>query len=260
MGKETIVTGCFVRCLFGDHQILNFPGVLDEARWCVVQPQPEPLLWYCYGEANRDHLRACGVEPTMLSPEPFCQFGHDDGKGIKQQGIVRGGSSLWRHKYPAIADALERYPAAVWLDMDTLLSGLLPPDFWARMAKGQAFQGTLGQFGMKHARWRTEDVRKIPLGAFLYWRGRETIRRMLDLYAEHPAEWDMIVLARLVDEMMGGWKGTEAYKAMGFNTYCHVLVRYLRSQIWAPEVRLFCTYMKRKQTVREALSEKLANG
>ncbi len=248
--------GCFVRCLFGDHRIFNFPGVLDEARWCVAQRQPEPLLWYCYGEANRDHLRSCGVEPTMLSPESFCQFGHDDGRGIKQQGIVRGGSSLWRHKYPAIADALERYPAAVWLDMDTLLSGPLPSDFWACMGKGQAFQGTLGQFGMRRVWWREEDIRKLPLGMFLYWRGRETIRRMIDLYAEHPGEWDQVVLARLVDEMMGGWKGPEAYRAMGFQVYCHTIYKGRSNLVFDSEVPLFVTRVRNKPTLRQTMVQR----
>jgi len=230
--------------------------VLNEVKWCVERPhQPEPTLWYVFGEANRDVLRDCGCHPIMLSPEPFCYFGHDDGSGISHDGLVRGGSSLWRHKYPAIADALHVYPAAVWLDFDTFPSGVVPADFWTRLAAGAAFQGTLGQMGMKRAKWRTCDERKIPLGAMLYFRGRESIQAMLDLYAEHPGEWDMVVLARLADQMMGGWKGPEEYVKQGFQLYCHILLRRLRWQVYAPEQRLFVTLTEHKQTVRKAIKE-----
>lgn len=250
--------GCFVHAIFGDFRIPNYQSVLDEVSWCLGRPhQPEPTLWYCYGEANRDFLAGLGLRPTMMSREPFSRFGSLVEERSHHYNTIRFGSSIWRHKYPAVRDALSAYPAAVWLDLDTVLQSPLPADFWDRMAKGAAFQATLQQNFKRRAGWRGEknEPRKTPAGACLYFRGTEAVEKLMAIYAEKPHEWDLVTLARLTDDLMGGWKGSEQYKALGYEPYCHSLGRFEKRQVHKPEAQMFVTEWRKPRLTKSGPSE-----
>lgn len=251
------MSGCFVRAIFGDARIPNFAHVLDEVRWCLAQPhQPTPTLWFAFGRANAAYLTSLGVAPILMDESPFSRFGSGRDEQPHHYATVRYGSSIWRMKYPAIRQALQTHQEVVWLDLDTVLTQPLPADFWARMGQGAAFQGTLQQNHRKRAGHRMQqtwegkgpvddDARKTPAGACLYFRGLEAIDRLLAMYAERPFEYDLHVLARLTDELMGGWKGWQRYKEQGFEPYCHSLGKYEKRQLFTPEERLFVTYWRK---------------
>ncbi len=255
------MTGCFVRALWGDFQIPNFQHVVDEVKWCLAQPhQPEPTFWYAYGEANRDFLAGLGLSPVPMSSGPFVRWFGDEGKDEQplHYATIRYGSAMWRMKYPAIRHALETHLDAVWLDLDTVLTQPLPMDFWERMRAGNVFQCTLQQNHKRRAGWRPDDnePRKTPGGNWQYFRGIDAIDRLLRIYSEHPDEWDLTVLARLVDELMGGtWKGSAAYKELGYEPYCHSLGHYEKRQIHKPEVRLFKTEWRKPRLTKSGKSE-----
>ncbi len=251
--------GCFVRALWGDHKIPNFQQVLDEVKWCLERPyQPAPMLWCCYGKANGDYLRSLGIEPATLDAEGFSRFAAEAEEAPTRHYTERFGSDMFRHKYPAIRYALERYPDAVWLDLDVEMTEPLPVDFWRQCRKRAVFQSVLQQNHRKYAsqrmaqqwpgkRHETDDSRKTPCGNLLYFRGLDTIDRALRLYAQYPNNWDLAVLSRLVDELMGGvWKPEPAYKEMGFDPGFHSLGKFEKSrQHFPPESRLFLTQWRK---------------
>lgn len=252
--------GCFVRALFGDRAIKNFDDVLEEVRWCAERPhQPDPTFWYAFGEENRDYLASLGLKPVMLDPAGFSRFGRGDEENAHHHNIIRYGNSIWRHKYPCVRDALDKYPACVWLDLDTVLEAPLPTDFWGRMAQGADFQATLQQNFRKRAGWRMqqkwpgkgpadEDARKTPAGACLYFRGLRAIEIVERLYAERPFEWDLHILARLEEELQGGqWQGLEAYAKSGIEPYCHSLGKKEGRQLFKPQERIFVTYWRKRR-------------
>ena len=251
-------TGVFLRVLFGDHRVPNFQTVLDEVWWCIEQPhQPTPTLWYCYGRENAAYLRSVGLDPVVMDEESFSRFGSDAPERAYHFNTIRYGSAIWRHRYPAIRHALERHPAVVSLDLDTILTQPLPADFWERLGCGASWQGTLQQNHRKRAGWRMkqtwegkgpvdDDARKTPAGAFLYWRGTEAIDTVLKFYAARPFEYDLHVLAKLSETYMGGsWQGWRRYNELGMEPYCFSLGRHERRQIFAPEVRLFVTHWRK---------------
>jgi len=247
--------GCFVRALWGDRLIPIFQQVLDEVTWCLEQPhQPAPTAWYAYGWENYKWLKQHGCDAELLDELPFRVFANATAEeNADPEYITRYGSSMWRHKYPAIREALRHYPAVVWMDLDTVLTGPLPKDFWGRMAAGAEFQCTLQQNFRKRAGWRGLDnePRKTPGGNWMYFRGTNAIDRLLRLYEEHPGEWDLTVLARLTDELMGGtWLGSAAYKEQGYEPYCHSLGRRAGRQIYPPEETLFLTHWRKTGLVK----------
>lgn len=251
------MSNTFLRVIFGDKRIANFQSVLDEVRWCIAQPfQPSPTLWYVYGRENADFLRSLGIDPIVMDEESFCRFGSDREEQAHHYATIRYGSACWRHRYPAIRHALESHSAIVSLDLDTVLTEPLPPDFWDRMAAGACFQATLQQNHRKRAGHRMkqtwdgkgpvdEDARKTPAGACLYWRGTQAVDIVLRMYAERPFEYDLHLLARMTDELMGGWKGWNRYKELGFEPYCHSLGKHEGNQLFKPERRLFWTHWRK---------------
>lgn len=252
------MSSCFLRLLFGDSAIDNFASVLEEVKWCFAQPyQPEPCLWFAYGIENAAFLQSCGIEPILMDSESFCRFGSDAPERAHHHATIRYNSSCWRMKYPCIRYALERFSECVYLDLDTVLTEPLPADFWERMGQGACFQATLQSNHRKRSSWRMkqtwpgkgpvdEDSRKTPAGAVLYFRGLDPIDRLLRLYAERPFEFDLHILSRLTDELMGGWKGWHRYKELGFEPYCHSLGKFENRQLFKPpEQRLFLTHWRK---------------
>lgn len=263
------MTGCFVQELWGSEATApNFAEMRAEVAWAMNQPfRPKPLRLYVYGRDNYDFVRSLGENPILLGEDPSGVYG---GR-IEADGAIVGGVSIWRNKYDGIRDALTHYPHVVHLDFDSLLTKPLPPDFWQRIAEGPAFKASLQQNFRKHAGHRvvqswpgkkhaTDDARKTPVGAFLYFRGLDVIDRLLRLYDEHPREWDLAVLSRLVDDLMGGWKGAEAYRAMGFEPGCHSLGRHVGRQTFKPkdEDVLFLTTWRKTGLRKHAIRAKKA--
>ncbi len=244
-----MTNGCFVRALWGDYRIPNFSQVLDEVKWCIAQPhQPEPTVWYAYGWPNYVWLKEHSCGPQLFDQMSFRRFTDEPDEIAKEFNIIRYGSTMWRMKYPPIREALRKHQACVWMDLDTVLMEPLPSDFWARMARGAEFQCTLQQNHRKRAGWRplTNEPRKTPGGNWIYFRGTNAIDRLLRLYEEYPTEWDLTILARLTDELMGGtFKGSAAYKELGYEPYCHSLGKYTTRQIHKPEQVLFQTHWRK---------------
>jgi hypothetical protein len=253
------MSGVCLRVLFGDKLVANFPAVLDEVKWCLEQPyQPPKTLWYVYGLENAAFLRSLGVTPILMDTEPFCRFGSDRHEQAHHYNTIRYGSSCWRHRYPPIRHALETHDEVVSLDLDTILMEPLPADFWQRMGQGACWQGTLQQNHRARSGWRKsqtwegklvdhEDSRKTPAGAFLYWRGFKAIDIMLRLYAERPFEYDLHVLAKMSDELMGGWKGWARYKELGYEPYCFSLGKHQGRQLFQPEQQTWVTHWRKSR-------------
>lgn len=236
--------GIFVRCLWGRSDYVVREGImkeLDEATGCKFKI---PTQWYCYGEENLVELQKRGIDDAiLLDKEPICRFGATGERNPDKAGITNWGRSMWTHKYPPMAHALAFHHDAIWVDLDTNPTCVLPDDLWDRMRQGQPFQCSLRQGSRPRAVWRgLEDTRKTPCGSLMYFRGQEWIKRCLEIYDMYPTEWDLIILSRLVDDMWGGWKGIQAYKDAGFEPYCHA---HTANQIFAPEQAIFRSHKKK---------------
>jgi len=245
------MTGCFVRALWGDEYTQAHPGTRPrpcktrmDVRAALQWPNrlTSPVAVYSFGVANQRFLEKLGVRSVMLSDEylPGCFSGDD--RNVKKHGQVHWGVNPFKYKIDAIADALKTYPDVVWLDWDVEPVAPEPPDLWEKLAWDQPLQAAVRTLRARSAKWRTGDeagMRVQHHGAFVYIRGRETVRRLQTLVAERPTETEEHAIGRLVDEMMGGrWLGLDTYREMGFVPYCYD-VGDKHNKVWDAEEVVF---------------------
>ncbi len=239
----------FVRCLWGDRLIPRSRNkIITDLETCLNQPLQLPFACYSFGRENTHLLRSLGLDPTELSrhgivnffgasrrnPQPSPRF-H---KGIYHHPspIHNWGVSMWRHKLAAMDAALGDYDQVVWLDWDARLLRRLPADFWQRIQRGAEVQASLRQYHRIKCPWRRATGRRlVPGGAFVAVRGRDTIRQLLEIQAQHPLEDDEITYARWTDLQQGGWQDEHAYRAAGYEPWCYLI----RGQVFSPAVPLF---------------------
>lgn len=237
------MTGTFIYGLWGSADLTpRRAKILEEIeRWSEAEHRPDPWVVYVYGENNRDWLAARGIPCTMLHPDPLVDFygvgGPPEPWGKAQ--MVWGRCCVWRHKTGIMQEAMKRHGTIVWLDWDTVLLQPLPCDFWDRMALGRPIQMSIVQYHRIRCYWRERGrgQRTVPEGAFIYCRRRGIISRVNRKYDKHRDLVDQDLFASVMDEMADGWPGSEGYKTMGFEPYCH----HIYSQIHEPETVVFRT-------------------
>lgn len=219
--------GVFVRSLWGDGVVERHPtAIADAKRSREWEFQPEPTIVYAFGVDNFNLLVDMGWDNIrLMSSDPMVDFLKIPGtdRCLDPRGAWAWGIPMWRHKFEVIRTALQKYPDCVWLDFDCNLCCPLPEDFWERMRQGAAVQGTLVQYHQRQCGWRDDGARQVPEGAFLYFRGLEAIEACIRIY-EEPVMRGMIdqqVIAKYVDDSMGGWKGADGWRESGYRPYCH---------------------------------------
>jgi hypothetical protein len=219
----------FIRVLWGDEGVERHAKVLDE--FAVRQKdliQPSPLTVYAYGRRNYEALVGMGYSPVLLSEEPVVNWSTSNIRNVREDhwGRLCFGWSMWRHKIDASETALRSYDEVVFLDADVRQEKPLPPDFWDVMRRGQPVQAFLLRYHTKkrHAAnacpWRSKDTNISCDAGFMYFRGLPIIQHILRLYCRQPKWTEQAVISFLIDKMMRGWKGAEAYRAAGFLPYC----------------------------------------
>jgi len=158
-----------------------------------------PFKTYAYGKDNCDILASLGIDCVKLSDDPV---------------IWDNSKYMHRHKIEIMRVALESYDEIVWLDWDSQQLKEIPSDFWDKISVGQPFQACLKQQNRPQCLWRPirEDQRFLPCTGVTYVRGRETIDRVIDCWTETGMNAnDEIAFAKMSDDILGGWKGPEAY-------------------------------------------------
>lgn len=245
----------FVRALWGDTD-RAFSRV-ENKLWRDIKTttreylRPEPMLTLCWGARNSEFLRSIEVPHILVSSEPFPNWWQADGPRddaqIEAAPDRPKNPKLWkaewsgeryrrtwgrchlRTKIECLRIALENHEAAIFLDLDTHLLRPLPADFWDRMAQGRALQCALHQYITRRVhiphRDRLPGGKFLPSAAFIYCRSRSIIRRALQLHDRRPLESEEQVLARVFDEMNGGFKGPLSHYANGFAPSCFAVTR-----------------------------------
>lgn len=209
----------FVRGLWGDDQIPRRPKVTGDLRryrrrkWLV----PAPLRIYAFGDENEQLLHAArwGKATVKIHESPVINF-----TGAAERGTdfhYPWGMSIWRHKLLCLLMGLTDAEQVVWTDWDCRLVRELPDGFWRSMATGAPFQACLSRYTRPRAPWRDRDTTIVPHGSFVYCRERGIIERLLAIMDDNPLWYDEPCYAYLADELLGGWRGPDAYVRAGFH-------------------------------------------
>lgn len=162
---------------------------------------------YGFGDECCADLRSYGLKPIQMT---------DD----SENGKTKEGQ--FRKRYLALADAFEKYDHVVSLDIDCIMQmAVLPKDFWQRLASGPPMQYPLvGPYTRPKSVWRDDPggIYYTSTSCWFYMRDKRLAADMLTVMDAHHGVWsDEHGAAWLIDQEMGGWKGTDGYKAAGYD-------------------------------------------
>jgi hypothetical protein len=159
-----------------------------------------------FGAENAQFLKSVGLNVVL----------------IDQREVVWPEDRMWRHKLEAWRAAMEQFDEIVFLDWDVRMVQPISDEFWNQLGRKACLQGCLFQYKNPQAPWRESDWRKVPSAAFVYIRGREVVKALIDLW-NRSQEWrEEICMAAYSDMLVGGWNGVEEYERHFEPTVCRL--------------------------------------
>lgn len=194
----------FVRALWGiyEHSGRRFfkrRGKLDnDIKLAQACPYAEPFRTYVFGEDNYKFLVDKGFNCKLVDKKPI---------------VWDMNKKQFRHKLEVFKCGMEDYNEIVFLDWDCFPIKPLPDNFWEVLGKKEPIQAILRMYHRRKAYWRGGvDVRKIPCASFVYIRDKEVTLDLIKMWEKLNRPWsEEVVLARYMDERIGGWKGMDKY-------------------------------------------------
>ena len=184
---------------------------------------------YCYGKRNAKLLKKYGYNSILMS---------------KQPRTIKAINSHWMHKDQILCRALKEFDQILWIDWDVHQTKKLPTDFWAELSNGSSFRSSLvvQRTPNKGAWWRMPNnsvhrevewqpngtspitnekkaiwaAKLLPSGGYLYLRGQDTAKLLLETHNEFPTWNGQPTMALAMDRWHGGWIGASGYKKLGY--------------------------------------------
>lgn len=201
----------FIRCVWGiydnTHRITARRQKIDgDIARIKTNKFNEPFKVYVYGKDNFERIQKEGFDCVMIdeSPNPFDLIKHQ-----------------YRHKMELIKYAMEvdGYDELIYLDWDAVPQKKLPDDYWEKLSQRGPIQACFQMYHKKKCHWRPQDKRKVPNGGFLYIRDKTFPDRAIKYWETMPQDNDEPAWAKLIDELMGGWKDTESSMKLFWDVY-----------------------------------------
>lgn len=214
----------FMRALWGIYDKSNRITVRrfrtdDHIKRALADQCGFEFITYVFGEENYKCITSMGIKNCILidkNPAPFDLM-----------------TEFYRHKLEAIRYAMEidGYDEMIHLDWDCYPVKKIPTNFWDIMGKKEAFQSCLFRFKHLKCKWRTIDRTSVPNGGFVYIRNKEYPSRIIKSWEKLRGKSAEPPMAMFVDDLMGGWKGTEQY----WDLYEASTCKFSRKNPYPPE-------------------------
>jgi len=170
---------------------------------------------------NKDRLNKVKSNISMavkekFQPEFVCYtFGEDNHKFLKDIGVnsilINKFSNpyyLYRHKMEAWKCGMSDFDEIVFLDWDTKPIKPIDDNFWNLLNNKSPIQSSLTRYSSRRLSHRGNrlDNKWMPSAQFVYFRDKSLVDRAIELWKHEEHRWaEEPGLARLIDEMMGGW-------------------------------------------------------
>ena len=169
----------------------------------------EPFIVYVFGKDNYKHALTFGFNCVLVdeNPSPFDLL-----------------TEQYRHKLEILKYAMEEdgYDEIMFVDWDCIPNKKIPVDFWDVMGKKEIIQANLQLYKRRKATWREKDMRKIPNAGFLYLRDKSLPSKIIEKWEEIHGPSAEPPLAKLTDEMTGGWQGIDKYWELFEPDFCNL--------------------------------------
>lgn len=209
-----MIKRAFVRALWGvyddSNRLLARRKRMDQDMKKIKKNKyNEPFITYVFGKDNYEHALSFGFNCVLIdkNPAPFDLIQHQ-----------------YRHKLEVLQYAMEEdgYDEIMFLDWDCIPQKKIPSNFWDIMGQKEIIQANLQIYHRRKATWRDRETRKIPNAGFLYLRGKELPSKIIEKWEIKPHQSAEPPLARLTDEMTGGWKGKDKYWELFEPDFCNL--------------------------------------
>ena len=162
-----------------------------------------PFTTYIFGQENYDMAKKLGVkECVLVNKEPF---------------IYDLQKEFWKHKLDIFQYAMEEdgYDEMVYMDWDCLPVKPLFDGFWEQLGQKESIQCNLQFYRRRKCLWRGDtDTRKTCNGGFVYIRDKnipDGFQKVWEKFEPEHKFWDEVTISKYIDNITGGWKGTEYY-------------------------------------------------
>lgn len=160
---------------------------------------------------------------------PFFVFGTDNERRLSDMGFkcilidrrhtIYPHSHTYLHKIMAWDMATSIYDQSVCLDIDCQMVSELPHDFWEMHDQKEDVQVPLyySTKGESYSPWRDGDGKLYkPCACYVFLRGNAIAKKILATMEKVKSGLTVdfteeVVLAKVTDDIVGGWKGAEEY-------------------------------------------------
>jgi hypothetical protein len=172
----------------------------------------EDFVVYVYGKENYELCTKIGHKCILIddNPSPYDLIKHH-----------------YRHKLEILKIAMQDYDEIIFIDWDCIPQKKVPVDFWNIMGKREIIQANLTRYRASKANWREDKYarRLIPNAGFLYLRDKSLPDKIINYWGEIDQTFAASAeppLAKLVDEITGGWKNLDTYWDLFEPDFCNV--------------------------------------
>lgn len=155
-------------------------------------------MTYVFGTNNYDYLTSLGIKCKLID---------------KRSVVWDLKTENYRHKLEIIKCGAYDYDEIVFLDWDTQVIKPVDDNFWLNLSKKYAMQACLRRYKKNiRAVWRKMDQEFVPCASFVYLRDKSLCDKAIEYWSVQDNRWsEELSLARVTDDLMGGWQGLEKY-------------------------------------------------
>lgn len=194
----------FIRGLWGifdqSHELIKRRYKIDRDIGAILKNKHTvPFTTCVMGDENMAQLQKVNKYPcVMVNKQPF------------MFDLV---NFQYRNKLEVIKFAMfeQNCDEIVYLDWDCLPSIGQDDNFTKQLREKSSFQANLAQYRKPKCGWRSIDRRKVPNGGFLYINDKNLVLKAIQCWENYQQQNDELAWAKMVDDLMGGWKGVDEY-------------------------------------------------
>jgi hypothetical protein len=210
----------FVRGVWGIYDVGGSKGKAYSRRTKIdndiilakLNPYAPKCKVYIFGEDNFKILTDKGFDTVLIDKKPICW------DMVNEQ---------YRHKIEIWKYGLKDFDEIVFLDWDCVPCAPIPADFWDVMGSGAKIRSTIYMYVRKRLFARKGDERKLSASTFLYIRGKEQADEIIKTWERIGRPWqEELALSQYMDDINGGWKGYEDFRAKYEQPYHTLFFHY----------------------------------